>query len=194
MNFMLQKFCEEWLKNSSFYSSSDEDINAINKFFTRFIVYNNLYNQTNVYLIKNEKITSKQICDKRSATKNVPLYLGYTNLAQALKSNSETKAAIQEIVDSIKNKKFYIHIKKDKVTGKIEPEHQDDESSIKSIEGEDDQKFTESLLVLIYKTRCNLFHGDKQDTRYQAKLLDPMTLILEKVIDLLINQLKSENN
>jgi hypothetical protein len=49
-----------------------------------------------------------------------------------------------------------------------------------------------AITDIIYSVRCNIFHGQKQFKENQLSVLKPVTILLEKLVNLLFNKLKNE--
>jgi hypothetical protein len=194
------KICERWLRKFKKNYNPDKSIDILfDRFFTLFVSYNALYCAINLFT----KATNKQ--NNISATQNVPEYLGHSNLAKTLLCDEEIKQGIEQIINLIDKEIFYIHSKKDdpKNSQYNIPDLEEDKKHINNIkkalvENYDVldksilKEFTQSLLTLIYKTRCNMFHGSKQIDNLQRNLLIPMNAILVKIIELGLDKLKQE--
>lgn len=181
-------FCRRWLDKASTYNDNDLK-DCFDKFFSLFVVYNALYVEATRRMMKAGTIKPNQGGDRISATKHVPTYLGHSSLAHLLKNDAIMSHAINRFTELIHRGDFYIH------TNKLgEAERSEDRSSIRKIRQGDDKEFCESCLLLIYLTRCNMFHGGKQFIQYQKDLLDPMMTVLLKVINELKEKLVRSNN
>ena len=95
---------------------------------------------------------------------------------------------VRQILKLLENETFYIHI--ERATGK--PDHKTDQQKVSEIRLADPTKYGAAILTLIYKTRCNMFHGTKQFSHVQIQLLQPMNAVLERVIKNLRAALRGE--
>ena len=151
----------------------------------------------NLMKIKELKSTKKKIIDKLtkqikthdkvSATENIPKFLGQEKLYNIL---IEEKNNIDVILNVIKEKKFYFSTEKDNETA----DYQKDKELFEKIqnhfkENEEikQQEFNESLLSLIYATRCNMFHGQKNPKYQTIDVFYAMNSILERILRSLLN-------
>ncbi|MCJ7646057.1 hypothetical protein MUO65_04020 [bacterium] len=178
----LKTFCEGWLTKAAGYNNSVLS-DSFDKFFTIFVAYNALYNQVTRWLRKAGRIQTRKDYDYTSATVNVPSYLGHERMANLIKSNGECRTKVTAITKLIRDRTFYIHV----VNGTGEPNYAEDRKHVNRIESGSDKEFCESLLTLIYKTRCNMFHGEKAYREEQLSILNPMTYVLEFIVRELID-------
>jgi hypothetical protein len=172
----LNDFCSRWLIKADSYDTNELS-GAFDSFWSTFVAYNALYNEVEQLLIARGEVSPRGSGDKRSATVDVPVYLCHEDMARSLKNNPDLIRNIQEFTQMIKDGTFYIHSDK---SGR--PNYAEDRKCIKHIEAGSDKEFCEALMVLIYKTRCNMFHGNKEFHPIQARLLNPMTKVLRAVI------------
>lgn len=200
------KICKRWRKKfKKNYSPPYENQKSIedlfDSFFTLFVSYNALYCAINI----RNKQAEDSMNDKKSVTENVPKYLGHSALAEELIANEEIKQGIRQIIDLIEIRFFSIVFKKDDskkshyyiADTDEEREHIDKvkkglNPGYEFIDKSGYEEFTKSLLFLIYKTRCNMFHGRKQIDNNQKKLLIPMNAILIKIIEMGLDKLEQE--
>ncbi len=185
LNDELIRFCNRWLEKAEKYGESTEDV--FDKFFSLFVVYNAIYFEVTQQLRSTNKSISCK--DGDSAIQNIPLYIGQDILSEKLFTMLDD---INQIIGLIKDNTFHIFTKYCSNT----PNHNKDALLISNIEiylinrnQENQEKFNEAILSLIYGARCNMFHGNKKLQFQQIDLLVPMNNILEMIIkDLLLNQ------
>ena len=173
----LDEFCRRWLQKADSYDTSVLS-GAFDSFWSTFVAYNALYNEVVNLRISRNQVKPQDNGDKRSATVHVPDFLGHANMAHSIKDDPESWENVNKFTRLIKNRTFYIHSNK---LG--EPNYAEDRKCLRDIEDGGDKEFCEALMVLIYKTRCNMFHGGKKYHPDQAPLLNPMTKILRVVIN-----------
>jgi len=188
INENLKFFYEGWLKKASDYKT-DILSDSFDKFFTVFVAYNALYNEAARRLVSSGRIRANDDRDKKSATVHAPAHIGHGRMANVIKGDNIAPSKLKEITELIKNGTFCIHLNKQ--TG--QPNHSEDMKHIKRIENGNDQEFCESLMILIYKTRCNMFHGGKEYNLIQLRILNPMTYVLELVAKELFHSLESDS-
>jgi len=173
------------MKASSYSKNDLRD--SFDKFFTMFVPYNALYNEAARRLMSRGEISAKELFDKTSATSHVTRYVGEHRLASVIKLDAISH--VNEITRLIRIGKFYIHLK-----GRtFLPDHEEDRKHLDRIETGTEQEFCESLLLLMYKTRCNLFHGNKEYLATQKLILNPMTETLRIVVNELLCSLERDS-
>ncbi len=188
----LMIFCNRWLKKSDRYTN-DTTEEVFDKFFSLFVPYNAIYFDVTLELIENGKIGKNRTGDRVSAVKNIPVYIGQDALSQKLLDMSDD---INKIIELIKNRTFYISTKKDNIT----PDTDADKELINNIEiflleckKKDQKRFNESILILIYGMRYNMFNGKKDLQSKQIDLLVPMNNIILTIITTLLYWRKNED-
>ncbi len=176
MNNETINFSERWIEKASGYDIANLS-DCFDKFSTLFVAYNALYNYAENDMFQNKLITKNKKGNHKSAVSNAPKYIGFEPLADSLKSNNKTADAINEIVRLIEKNVFYID---------------NDQQLIRHIKDENicAEKYVESIMELIYQTRCNMFHGSKGFEEIQKNILQPMIIILEFVIESLLKKMK----
>lgn len=178
----LQAFCQRWLEKADVYDRADL-AGSFDAFFSVFVAYNALYTEVATRLMSSGMVNRSQQWDHIKATVHVALYLGPTQMANEIREDPKGRESVHEIVQLIKNGTFYIHIKRGS------PDRVKDSACIKGIEEGSEKEYCESILKLIYQTRCNMFHGSKGFVPKQPELLNPMTKVLRSVVRMLITSL-----
>ena len=189
----LNAFCNAWIEKAE--QTDIEPLSGVfDKFSTLWVVYNRLYEESGRQLVfANSPIYRQFISnrgpsvyapppDKISATKGVVTYCGLANLRRQIFDNPNSTTSIQNIVESIASGMLYLH--ENNETG--EPDHERDSRLVERV----NNRCIESLLVLIYQARCNLFHGQKSFTESQRGLLVEMSSILVNVIHCLLESIE----
>jgi len=154
---------KRWVEKAN--ENTGLDLNSqIDKFFSFYVAYNIIYS----LLSKNKK------WDRCSAVNVVAHYIKN----ETLNTFSENNSTIAEMMQPIKNGKFYIYTKEDTYK---------DTELISNIEKNINKE--ESILNLLYGMRCNMFHGQKELSEDQLLLLTPANKILDDIIQSLISSI-----
>jgi hypothetical protein len=190
LNLPLRAIVSDWQDHAQTITTCERDPFAL--FIAHFVTYNALYSEVTRRLLLAKRISSKDTGDRQGAVGNVAMYLTHQRIADILDqlpAGSDGKRRIQEkaIVYEVCHH-FYIFTSK---TGT--PDRTQDEVHVNRIAGGSVCERVEALLTIIYKTRCNLFHGGKKRLESQAGLLNPMSVILNALNSELVSRLGSEN-
>ena len=175
----IQKMYTRW-KDKALAYDEKQLADSFDKFFTLFVAYNILYTETTKILVSRGQAKLNKyggVPDAEGATTNIITYLGKTSTA--LFQDSTIQTAINELKVVIPNK-FYI---KDLAW--------DRKRMDKINSGKFNITVTKALLELIYGVRCNMFHGNKEFKPIQIEILNPCIKILEKINEILFEQLKT---
>lgn len=182
----LDQFYGRWREKANEYNSDDLS-NYFDKFFTLFVVYNRIYNV--VVAILNEKgeldtlkqqgkIDKRKIepYDNKAATICVAHFL-HGDLQAIIEKNQNQ---IEEFKNIIRNQRFYIDLKHG------HPQREKDLDLLRGLESSDNLLIVESLLKILYKIRCNIFHAEKGYNNEQRLILEPANNCIQNLIDRLI--------
>lgn len=194
-NFGYQEFCDRWIEKAKSYKETDLN-QCFDKFFTLFVVYNALYVETAALLSRKAasegrdeyKLEGVSSLDSRAATKYVLAYLKSSILLGKLEADENSREAIGTLTNLIETAHFYIFL--DPVWG--EPQRDEDNKILGSLKSGNKDKRASAILKIIYQVRCNMFHGRKGLDPVQKELLVPILRIVEKIIEVLYEQLKKE--
>ena len=172
------EFYNEWLQKSDSYAGQQLS-DYFNKAFSLFTLYNKLYAEATFELARRKEIKlNNTFPDKKGATEYAPRFIGYERLSAIFEENRECKESIDSLISSIENQRFYIQLSMP--FGKRQPNK--DLELLADLRSEDIKTRVEAVLLLIYKVRCNMFHGNKQFDEVQVELLSPITIILRCII------------
>jgi len=174
----LNQFVEAWLGKAENYSNTELQ-GVFDRFFSLFVSFNALYQDATNQLIARQRITPQSATDSQSATKHVIAFIGPRNLQNWLIQNCQND--LDEMVSLIEDGTFYINTHR----GSSLPDHASDREQTRGIKSLEPEKYCLGILKLIYKTRCNMFHGSKEFSHIQIQLLRPMNSILLAVINCL---------
>ncbi len=197
-----KSLCERWRKKAKNYKK-EELHQLFDKFFSLYVVYNALYVENFAYLIRKaiaeesgeyqNKFEGDTFPDDKAATKYVIALLTSRGLLQSLEAYEPTREAINQIKMLIgKDNNFRFRICVHPVSGEHLP-NEDDELS-QSLNSHNSDHKAKAILKLIYRTRCNMFHGRKGFEPVQRELLVPLSIILEKIVDQLYRKLDSSEH
>ena len=173
----------------AFYTNWSQKANAIvsnelaavyDKYITRFVIYNCLYNQVTERLHASGFPLPKKIYDNKAATENVVSFLGPDNLIAQLHGNQNDIEAIINLIDA---ENFYIILRYG------ERQRPEDLKLLAELREGNDQKRAIAILKVAYHVRCNIFHGHKDYREYQRELIEPLTRIITKVSQVLYEAL-----
>lgn len=174
----LTQFVNNWLEKADSYRSTDL-CSVFDRFFSLFVPFNTLYQEAANHLIAQQRIKAQSATDSQSATKHVVTLIGASQLKDCLIEKCQSD--INEVVTLIEDGTFYINTHR----GSGLPDHATDKEQIRNIRSGDAEKYCLGILQLIYKTRCNMFHGGKGFHHIQLQILRPMNAILLVVIECL---------
>ena len=174
-NFLL--FCERWQKKANNEKPDGELDQCFDHFFTSFVIYNRIYNFC-YFLNHNDPDDYK---DRESAV---------DKMIEFAEENSVTNSIMEQIAPYVARiarllsmGRFYIHdiynndeTKKRKEQDKEEKLKQN--LSLPNIP-KNQKAILKEVLVLLYKVRCNMFHGEKEYIPQQFDLLIPLNHILD---------------
>ena len=192
----LEKYCNNWLNKATYHERQDRlhansingqqvgppransytqnsILDAVDRFTTQYIVFNRLYTEAGKVMIAQQRVSPPRkpyapLPDRESATTHIVNYLGGgPALKQEIINTPKWQRAVDKIVAATHNGHFYFH--EDYATG--EPDTDRDEKLI----AEASRYQPKAILELIYQARCNLFHGEKELSGEQRKLLNGMS-------------------
>jgi hypothetical protein len=184
LNWEFGRFTEAWLERADGYN---DDLNGCyDKFFTLFVVFNRLYSEATFELDKRGIITlpkNRPLPDKKGATEYTLELIGLEKFeeiyAEKLAPHVETVARL------IDEEVFYIRFSSPE--GERQPER--DRELLGELRSSGRTRAL-AVLELVYRVRCNLFHGHKAFNSVQLELLRPVNVILENTARLLYRRLR----
>lgn len=198
LNFeALNQFCTAWLRKSERIDLEPLE-GVFDRFFTLWVVYNRLYEEAGRYLVHRRHPFYRHFISKRgrrihmpppdkvSATKGIVAFVGLGHLRQKIYANERAVDGLEYVNYAIQSGMFYLH--ENYETG--EP---DTERDIKLI-NRAREGCIESVLILIYQARCNLFHGQKSFTESQRALLNGMSEVLTQIISCSLTKFEERAN
>ncbi|MCB9420379.1 MAG: hypothetical protein H6667_11260 [Ardenticatenaceae bacterium] len=196
-----RNFCDRWLEKAQNYGEYPRNIGDVfDKFFTLFVVYNALYvklssiieyrreqvrNTTN-RIDNPARLIRRPLVDSRAATEYVAQYLRSRFILDSLQNDASKRDALYQLIEIAPE--FYIQI--DRLTGR--PDTERDSRLFQDLTSHNSSRQVSAILRVVYNIRNNLFHGRKEFDLAQERLLLPVTIILEKIVELLYEKLKKE--
>ncbi len=190
MNQEIVNFCQNWIEKSEAYNDNNlQDV--FDKFFTLFVVYNRLYVEA-TYRMSNQgkiNIRNRNSFPDSQAAKNYAIqYLTSRTINEAFNNDRNCLVAIERLKEIIRNQEF--NIKLDIVTGI--PERSKDLELLTKLEAASIDRKIKAIADFIYSIRCNVFHAQKGYRPNQIHVLNPVNILLRKMIDLLFDKLRNE--
>ena len=182
----LIEFYNNWTaKADNITGNSLSDV--YDKFITRFIIYNNLYNQVPAQLVVRGVKLPNDLGDRKKATVCVVKYLGGAKIIDKLDCANKTQDIVN-ITQLIEAKRFHIKLKHGA------SQREEDEKILNKMSSVTKSEKAMGILEVIYHVRCNMFHGHKAIDEYQRDLVLPLADILKEINTLLNNELRNEIN
>jgi hypothetical protein len=182
MKWGFYAFINRWLEKADGYDDN-ELAQLFDKFFTLYVVFNALYDEAFHQMAGEGQVTSQDRPEKERAVTQVARFLGHDELASQLRPFTKEISQVENI---IRERRFYFN-----VTGsRRESDWNADQALASGLKSLDSRECCESILTLIYRTRCNMFHGQKEYDADQESVLRPMNIFLRRVIDILMEKLR----
>lgn len=182
----LEEFHLRWREKANEYNS-DELSDYFDRFFTLFVIYNRIYNvvvsilheQGQLDVLRQQgKIDrrKREPDDNKAATICVAHFL--RDDLQAIITDNQGR--IEKFKTIIRERQFNIDLKYG------QPQRQKDLDLLAGLESNDNLTIVESLLKILYKIRCNVFHAEKGFNDEQRIILDPCNTCLQDLVEKLI--------
>ena len=200
----LTQFCEGWMEMVSKNNPSNGLDKCFYHFFASFVIYNCIYN----FCYKDEKEknkmlssqmlqqvpqTPKQNKDKKKTEGD--RYRAICFMTEYAYKNNFINNILENSRDDISTIKslwlsnaFYVLNKDD--NGEICEQERKLKQTLSS--SNDDSEIFRTILELIYKVRCNMFHGDKEHTHNQITILNPLCRILDNINSIVLEKLHKD--
>lgn len=156
-----------WDKRKAYTYARLEDY--FDGFFTSYVLYNFFYN---LVWSRFQRGQTKDK-DRERATKVLPEFLCWGTIHE----NARVKRAASELESALRNGGFSI----------CNPLW--DKKQLDRLSMDDPKTWGKALINIVYKIRCNTFHGEKAFQDPQRAVLKPCIEILEALNDLAITKL-----
>lgn len=166
---------------------------SFDRFFTLYVIFNHLYAEATIELARRGQVriqNRNSFPDSEAAQEYVVQFLGANRLLQQLSSDSSVQAALLSLQNQVCNGGF--NFKLNMVTGEAQPD--EDADLCRRLTGDNRNEKAAAILETLYAVRCNMFHGRKGFNLIQQTLLDPLNIILERIIDILYRVLDGDTN
>jgi len=157
---------------------------SFDRFFTLYVVFNHLYAEATLQLSNRGQVqiqNRNRFPDAEAAQEYVVQFLGADRLLQQLNNDPSTQAALGSLQAQVCNGNF--SLKLNMVTGEAQPD--EDADLCRRLTGTNRNEQAAAILETLYAVRCNMFHGRKGFNPIQRALLDPLNVILERIIQIL---------
>ena len=184
----LSEFCRNWRAKADLYSPENLR-DAFDRFFTLYVVFNRLYAEAAFRLARRDARKLTQFRDSNASQDGVLQFCTARVLTDAWESNSNTKEALQQIVEHLRDGRFALKL--DMVTGDPNPDA--DRALLAALESRGRTQRAKAGLAALYAVRCNMFHGHKGFDPIQLDLLRLALLVLESTIDVLHRALERDS-
>ena len=171
-------FCERWQEKAKKENPDGELNECFDHFFTSFVVYNRIYNFC--YFLNPNNVQD----DYRDHKCAVDLMVKFAEESGVIESIlKKIRTYVVSAADVLSTNQFYIYdiYNNDKKKKKKEQNNEEDLKRKLSLQmsPENSKDIFEKVLELLYKVRCNMFHGEKEYVPKQIDLLRPLNHILD---------------
>lgn len=173
-------FCKRWQEKANSENPDGELNECFDHFFTSFVIYNCIYNFC--YYLKHDK----EYGDRGRAIELI---------ANFVEGNGIISFVLEQIGTDISNalnalNSLYVY---DRTGAGVQSETDlKQELSLQNIPENRKDKL-KGVLKLLYKVRCNMFHGDKVYIPKQLELIRPLNHILDILNATLIEVLRKKH-
>ena len=184
------EFYSRWKEKARVYQSDLQG--SFDRFFTLYVLFNRLYTEATFRLGQrgNVKIMNwNRFPDAEAAQEYVVQYVGAATLITGLSGDSE-RSALDSIRNQVCSGPFWVKL--DMLTGSPQPNL--DRELCQRLNDSNSNTQAVAVLETLYAIRCNMFHGRKGFHSVQQQLLDPLNIILERIIDILYEKLKGDGS
>jgi hypothetical protein len=166
-------FYDNWTEKANLIVG-DSLSDVYDMYTTRFIIFNNLYNQIPQELAARGIVLPAKIYDNKAATDYVVEYLGAGNILTEL-TNKNNNNDINSLTNIIDQEIFYIKLKHG------QRQRAEDLKILSNLRSQNHVHKAIAILQVAYYVRCNMFHGHKQFIEYQRLLIEPLINIITTI-------------
>jgi hypothetical protein len=187
-----KEFYSSWMKKAQPHGHPDLR-QSFDRFFTLYVVFNRLYAEATFRLWRKEQVqlaSRNRFPDSEAAQEYVVQYVGAAHLLQALNNDPNTRIALESIRAYVCDGTF--SFKLNMMTGEAQPD--EDRRLCQHLTSADRNKQAVAILEILYAIRCNMFHGHKGFESIQARLLNPVTIVLEELIKVVYVKLDEDDD
>lgn len=176
-------YIKTWTNKISSYTGDDLST-LFDKFSALFTLYNRLYNESYQQMKTTNQLVKQRYSDFEKATTLVVQFNSADEIIDCLKGKNNFRD-IETISDLIRNDMFHINLADGFPLKGI------DLVLLNNLESNKPAIKAQAVLSTIYNVRCNMTHGEKHFEEYQRMLLEPLTRILDRIVQLQIKKLSS---
>lgn len=155
---------------------------VFNRYTSLYTLYNRLYNDSYRELKNSNSLNKSRYSDFEKATTLVVQFNSANDIIERITANNNLPD-IDAIANLIKNDIFHINLA-DGVSQK-----NTDLQLLSNLTNADVNIKAQAVVSTIYNVRNNMQHGEKHFEEHQRLLLEPLTRLLQTVIDLQIEKL-----
>ena len=183
----INDFSQNWLRKAENITGNDLQ-DHFDKFFTLYVVYNRLYVEATYRLANNGHIKLGSTFPDRKASINYTVqYLTCKKIDALFQNDKVVLKAIDDLKKIIEKNQF--NIKLHLVTAQPQPDK--DADLLKRMKSSSTDIRICGIVEFIYSIRCNIFHAQKSYNGRQKKVLRPTIIILNKIIEILFQELNN---
>lgn len=190
-----RSFCVNWRAKADECRGANLE-STVDRFFTLFVVYNRLYAEVTFHMARAGQINlanRKTFPDAKAATDYVAQFLGSRNIVELLEGDHACDDAIKTIallLDGDRPGGHRFAIKLDMIYGN--PQDDVDRELLHNLRSGYANKKAKAVLEFLYAVRCNLFHGHKGFEPVQSEVMQPATVLLARITDILFRRLSEQ--
>lgn len=189
------EFYNAWIAKAAEYQGYDLR-NAVDLFFTLFVIYNRLYVEATFQLVREGRIKlakNKPIPDRKAATDYVMQFLDCNRAIDKFIDDPKSAAAIQAIItllsDQTPGPRFAVKLD---IYGQSQPDK--DMELLCKLRSRNSNERGKAVLEFLYAVRCNLFHGQKDFVSVQLEIMCPACILLRHTTQILFDGLNEYLN
>jgi hypothetical protein len=179
----LKEFHSRWMAKAR-HRGQPSLRQSFDRFFTLYVVFNSLYVEVTFRLASQGcvKIENRnRFPDSEAAQEYVVQFLGAGHLLQELNNEPASQAALESIKTHVCGGSFFFKL--NMMTGEAQPD--EDADLCHRLTSTNRNAQASAILETLYAIRCNMFHGRKGFNPVQQDLLDPLNVVLERIIEIL---------
>ncbi len=186
----LQDFYKRWRRKAHAYRAGTLQ-GCFDRFFTLYVAYNRLYAEVSLSQARKHQHQLGRrdyyyTSDSYGAKDAVREYLGTDFLWNSFQNDPQCRNAIDAISTLIADEVFAIKLNRLYGT----PQREKDLQLVNHLRHGNRFQRVQAVLDVIYSIRCNMFHGHKGFNQVQIQMLEPVTVLLEKVSGLLYGKME----
>jgi hypothetical protein len=171
-----QDYLQSW--KIRFSEIQGESLRALfDRFSAQYSLYNRFYNDSFRVLKDEGRLTKPRYSDFEKATAFVILFNSPTDIIGRLSINNNVPD-VEIVARLIESEIFHINLA-DGI-----PQRELDLQLMQNLRSEDNEVRAQAVASVIYNVRNNVLHGEKHFEAHQRRLLEPLTRILQTILNL----------